>query len=632
MRPFALIPLVTLAAACAPAWHPPRIPPAGAALPAPRPATEDAPPAHPIRRVEARIPMRDGVELNTEILIPQGFSTPQPIVLMRSPYGAPTDDKALADPGLQRADWVRRGDIFVVQDIRGRFRSGGRFVMVRPPRDPGDPRATDETTDAYDTIDWLVKNVPGNNGKVGMIGTSYNGWLVIMALLEPHPALKAAVPQAAPADMFLGDDFFHNGAFRLQPSFEYVAMMEAGDAKGSTPFAHDRADTFEWHLALGPPASVDAKLFHGERPTWNDFTRHTAYDAFWKQRDVTSRFKRPAVPTLHVGGWFDVEDLYGTIANYEAFERLDADRKNHLLLGPWRHGHWEALGSQRRLGALDFGADPNERYREVIARWFGRYLRGEGELEQPEAILFETGSNRWRTFDRFPPANAAPRRLYFRAGGRLAAEPPEGSGADEYLSDPRSPVPHAARPVGPFWPFEKGDLKPEYGLWRVADQRFAGARPDVVSWVSEPLDADLTVAGRVTARLFASTTGTDCDFIVKLIDVHPEGSGELSGYQLMVLGEVLPARFREGFEAPRPVAPGKVAEYDVDLRACDHRFLKGHRVMVQVQSTWFPLIERNPQTFVDPFKATEADYRKATQRIARSPRWPSHVELPVIPD
>ena len=632
MRTPALLAFASLAAACAPARQSPPIQPAVTAPPPARAPAAEATPAHPVRRVEVQIPMRDGVKLNTEILIPQGFSGPMPILLRRTPYQAPADDAFVADPSLQQADWVRDGLIFVVQDIRGRFKSEGQFVMMRPARDLADPKATDETTDAYDTIDWLVKNVPSSSGKVGMLGTSYEGWLVIMALLEPHPALAAAVPQAAPADMFLGDDFFHHGALRRQPALEFIALMEAGAGRGLTPLVYDRADAFEWHLGL-PLSAVEAKALPGGRPSWSAFAAHPTYDAYWKARNALGRIKKPTVPTLHVGGWYDVEDFYGTIANYQAFERLDADGKNHLLVGPWRHAHWDAPRSQRRLGAIDLGVDPNERFHEERALWFERHLRGRSDAARPEALLFETGANRWRKLDRFPPAGATPRRLYLRASGRLAFEPPVDDGADEYVSDPRNPVPHAARPIESFWPMsEAGELKETYGLWRVADQRFASARPDVVSWVTEPLEADLTVAGEVKARLFASTTARDCDFVVKLIDVHPEGAGALSGYQMMVLGEVLPARFRDGFEVARAATPGKVAAYEVALRACDHRFLKGHRIMVQVQSSWFPLIERNSQAFVDPFKATEADLREATQRIARSPRFPSHIELPVLAD
>ncbi|MCC6559387.1 MAG: CocE/NonD family hydrolase [Polyangiaceae bacterium] len=628
LAPIALAPL---AASCAPEPRPPAIPPSAPHAGAPAAPTEAAPAARAIKRIDAMIPMRDGVKLHTDILIPGGFPGPLPMLFRRTPYHAHVDDALLASPDMQRAEWVERGYIVVIQDIRGRFGSEGQFVMVRPPRDSADPKATDETTDAYDSIDWLVKNVPGTTGRVGMIGTSYDGWLVIMALLDPHPALAAAMPQAAPADAFLGDDFFHNGALRRQPALEYVGLMEAGAGKELTPFSYDRGDTFEWHLRV-PLGEIEAKVLGGPRPTWTSFAQHATYDDHWKRRNVLSRFKKPTVPTLHVGGWYDVEDFYGTIANYDAFERLDEGGKNHLLVGPWRHGQWESPVPQRKLGAIDLGVDPNERYLELRARWFGHHLKGEGEADRTEAWLFETGANRWRAFDRFPPANAAPRRLYARAGGRLSLDPPADDGADEYVSDPLNPVPHAARPAGPFWPLENGELAASYGLWRVADQRFASARPDVVSWVTEPLEADVTVAGKVKARLFASTTAKDCDFIVKLIDVFPEGGGELSGYQMMVLGEVLPARFRQGPEVARPVTPGKVDAYEIDMRSCDHRFLKGHRIMVQVQSTWFPLIERNPQSLVDPFKATEADMRKATQRIARSPRFPTHIELPVIPD
>jgi uncharacterized protein len=605
----------------------PAVPTAPAAAPT-APKASPAPPPVAVKRIERMVAMRDGVELHTLVLVPDSAEL-QPIMLDRSPYGASNDVPEAAVLG--NAPWARRGLIIVLQDIRGRFKSGGTFAMMRPGRDPAVAGSVDETTDAYDTIEWLVHNVPHNNGRVGMIGSSYDGWLAAMALVEPHPAMVLAILEATPADMFFGDDFLHNGAPRRLPLFEYAALMEGGDRKTLSPFDYKGADVYGYHLGMGPPSAIDKQVFHGSRPTWNDVAHHPTYDEFWRQRNVDHRFGKATVPTLHVGGWFDVEDFYGSMTNYLALEKQDVEHRNRLLIGPWRHGDWDKRDSRQKLGAFDFGVDPNAKYGELRQSMIDHHLFGKGAIDDTEAWVFETGSNRWRAFDRFPPA-ARPTKLYLREAGALSFEPPTRAGFDEYVSDPAHPVPHSARPQKPFWMFTPTGLVDDYGLWRVADQRFAADRPDVAQWVTPPLEHDVTAAGAVTAHLYASTTGTDCDFIVKLIDVFPDDAGAMSGYQLMVAVEVLPARFRGGFTRAVATVPGKLERYAVDLRWLDHQFGKGHRIMVTVQSTWFPLIERNPQRLMDLFAATPADYQKATQRIAHAPRTPSHIELPVLED
>jgi putative CocE/NonD family hydrolase len=582
------------------------------------------------KRAEAMIAMRDGARLHTVIYAPEAAEGPLPFILNRTPYGAGGDEKGHPKLATSYKELADEGYIFVFQDIRGRYGSEGKFVMMRPPRDANVPKAVDEGTDAYDTIDWLVRNVPGNNGRAGMLGVSYDGWLTVQALVDPHPALKAISPQASPADMYMGDDFFHDGAFRLSYGFEYAAMMETSNV--DYHFRFDTYDTFEWYLKLGPLANVNAKYLLGKIPTWNDFVAHPNYDAFWQKLAVTPHLARVAVPTLNVAGWWDQEDFSGPLKIYAALEEHDAGRMNYFVAGPWNHGGWARDGSL--LGRIAFGDDTAKYFREKVqAPWFARYLKDAGPFEQPEALVFQTGANRWESYDEWPPRRSSRElRLYLRPGGALSFDPPPEGGdreSDGFVSDPSRPVPYRMRPIEPTYD-PRGSGWP---AWQVQDQRFAHLRPDVLSWETGPLAEDVVVTGDVSARLFASTTGTDADWVVKLIDVYPEDVPEdpaMGGYQLMIAGEVVRGRFRKGCGKPEPVPAGRVEEYAVDLRQHDHRFLKGHRIMVQVQSTWFPLIDRNPQTYVENiFLAGEADYRPASHRVFGSKPFPSHVSLMV---
>lgn len=580
------------------------------------------------------VPMRDGVKLNTHIFTPKNHSalaSPLPIILERTPYQAP------AGQGWAQGKYKELavdGYIFVFQDIRGRFKSEGQFVMQRAPVSvlKNDPKLIDEVTDAYDTVEWLVKNVPNNNGRAGIIGISYPGWTAMMATIAPHPALRAASPQASPADMWMGDDFHHNGAFRLSYGFEYATMMETN--KEQARFEFDKYDTYEWYLKLGALSNVNEKYLKGKIPTWNDFVEHPNYDRFWQEQAAARYLKQSRVPTLNVAGWWDQEDFYGPVKIYEEFEKNDPNKQNFLVGGPWNHGGW-ARPDGSTLGRIKFDSNTSLHYRQMIeAPFFAYYLKDKGTPTWKEANVFETGSNQWRSYDQWPPSyKTETRKLHFHANGKLSFDAPTDvsrQAADSYLSDPANPVPYRPRPVeATYDPRGSG-----WGAWLVGDQRFAQGRPDVLTWETDPLTEDLTISGNVIGHLFASTTGSDADWIVKLIDVYPEtypAEPRMGGYQLMVANEVFRGRFHKSFEKPVALTPNAVNEFTVDMRHCNHRFLKGHKIMVHVQSTWFPVIDRNPQKFVpNIFKATDADYIRTTHRIHRSKQFPSHVSVPVM--
>ncbi|MCE9532471.1 MAG: CocE/NonD family hydrolase [Planctomycetes bacterium] len=576
-------------------------------------------------RTVEQIAMRDGVKLNTIIYAPKDTKTPLPFVMLRTPYGIETRGPRSIKEYLK--EMAEDGYIFVFQDIRGRHKSEGQFVMSRPPRDPKNAKAIDEGTDTYDTIEWLLKNVPSNNGRVGMLGISYPGWLTVMALLDPHPALKAASPQASPADMFLGDDFHHNGAFRLSYGFEYVAMMETDKTNAS--FAFDKYDTYEWYLKLGALSNVNPKYFKGKMPTWNDFVAHPNYDDFWKKQASAPYLKKVTVPTLHVAGWFDQEDFYGPLKTYELLEPHDKNDQNFLVVGPWNHGGWQA-GPGDKLGKITFDSDTGKHFRaKVQAAFFAYHLKDKGE-KQPEALMFQTGSNKWVKHERWPPKETVTRKLYFQPNGKLAFKEPEEAktASDEYVSDPAKPVPYRPRPITPTYP------GPEWQVWMVEDQRFTQHRPDVLTYETDVLEEDVTLAGSLRAHLFAATSGTDCDWIVRVIDVYPEKVEKapgMGGFQLLISGEPMRARFRKSFEKPEPVVPGEVNEYNIDLHWSHHCFRKGHKIMVQVQSSWFPLIDRHPQKYVpNIFEAKDTDFQSAKQEVYRSPKYPSAISLQVV--
>jgi putative CocE/NonD family hydrolase len=584
---------------------------------------------------EEMVPMRDGVRLFTAIYPPKDAAQRYPIMLTRTPYSVgPYGPDAYRGSLGPSPRFAAEGFIFVYQDVRGCFMSEGEFVNMRPQLAAGQagaPEAIDESTDTYDTIDWLVKNVPNNNGRVGIWGISYPGFYAAAGMIRSHPALKAASPQAPISDWFVGDDFHHNGAFFLFDAFNFFAGFGQPRAMPTTrfppPFQYGTNDAYQFFLRLGPLPEANARYLHDRVGFWNDLMAHPNYDAFWQARSLPPHLEGIRAAVMTVGGWFDAEDLYGPLHVYAAAERRNPGIRNTLVMGPWSHGGW-AGGTGASLGDVRFDSDTSTTYRnEVEFPFFNFYLKDRGPLEQPEARVFATGENRWLSFDAWPPRDLKPRSLYFHPGGRLASEPPAAAAGefDEYLSDPARPVPYT------------NAIRMSRGVdYMIEDQRFAARRPDVLVYEGEPLAEDLRVAGPLTAHLFAATTGTDADFVVKLVDVYPDDApetsprgGTMGGFQMLVRGEVLRARFRDSFERPAPFKPGEVTPVKLALQDVCHTFRKGHRVMVQVQSSWFPLVDRNPQQFVDIYRASAADFRPATHRLYHTPRYPSHLAIGV---
>lgn len=574
-------------------------------------------------RTNAMIPMRDGTKLYTAILTPKNASGPLPIIMVRTPYGA--DGRASRFmTGQSYKELVAEGYIFVMQDIRGMNKSEGTFVMNRPANGK-----LDESTDTYDAIDWLIKNVPGNNGKVGIFGVSYPGWLSDMSLINPHPALKAVSPQASMGDTWMGDDFFHQGAWRQTYGTEYSWMMEASNDQSVLP-KPTRFDTYTWYLSFPTLDSLARTINALNWPTWRNFVAHPAYDSVWQQRAVWQHLKHTTVPTLTVGGVWDQEDMYGPQATYRSRETTDKEHLNFIVLGPWSHGQW-AADSAEALGNVHFGSNTSRYYqREIEAPFFAYYLKGKGSGNFAEARVFDPGARMWRSFDSWPAKNAVPTKLYFQANGLLSMQKPNATtGADSFVSDPNHPVPYRPRPVE--WTYGPGS---RWARWMTEDQRFVEGRPDVLVWQTPPLDQDVTIAGDITAHLFASTTGSDADWAVKLIDVYPdsvEGVVQMRGYQLMVAAEIMRGRYWKGFSKATPIPSNTPVPFNVDMHEQAYTFKRGHRIMVQVQSTLFPLYDRNPQTFVpNIFKANASAYRAQTHRVFRTSSNASNVEVMVL--
>jgi uncharacterized protein len=592
---------------------------------------------------EVMIPMRDGIHLQTVILTPLNHSARLPILLKRTPYGVP---KEVPKPfPASYKELTKDGYIFVFQNLRGRFKSEGVFKLSSQVN-LSDPKDTNETTDAYDTIDWLVKNVPNNNGRVGIFGVSYDGLTAALTLLHPHPALKVVSEQASPADQWMNDDDHRYGALRLSYSFEY-AVMEQADKNENTHFNFNTYDTYQWYLDLGPISNINTRFLHNSIPYWNDTVEHPNYDEFWRKEAWVNQLHSSPVPNLNVAGFWDQEDPWGPWQIFRNSEENDPQGNNFMVAGPWFHGQWQAPTGEK-IGEIPFGGHETSReFRENIeAPFFRYYLYGTGEKFAWKASTFQSGSNTWHTYSQWPPREAKPTNLYFHSDGTLSFDAPGAVGANgfvQYVSDPANPVPYRQRPISPTYP--GGDWR----TWEVADQRFVDHRPDVISYVSAPLEHDLVVTGPLAAELFASTSGTDSDFVVKLIDVFPEDAvkdawkadsgpapGEyaksLNGYLLPIAMEVRRGRYNHSYSKPEPLVPNQPTRFTIPLRDHDHVFLKGHRLMVQVQSTWFPVIDRNPQTFVSSiYVAKASDFVPATQRVYSTPKLPSHIVLPVMP-
>lgn len=580
------------------------------------------------RKQDVMIPMRDGIRLHAVIFTPKNQTEKLPFLMLRTPYGV---DRY---PSPERMTYVRDmaedGYIFVFEDIRGRYKSEGKYAMSRMSRDKKDPKAIDESSDTYDTIDWLLKNVPNNNGKVGEYGISYDGWTSIIAASDPHPAMVAVSEQATPSDMFLNDDLHHNGAFRLSYAFEYAFMEEI--SKMDSLFQFGNYDTYDWYLKLGPLSNINDKYMHGKLPSWNSYIDHPNYDDFWKRQSLPYRLDSPRVAIQHVSGWWDQEDMVGPQSAYQVLEKQDRHNRNFIVMGPWRHGGWGG-GDGSSLGNIKFDGQNTATYfrKEIQAKWFAWYLKGKGDGKFAEAISFQTGSNQWKNYTAWPPKESKTKNIYFHANGKLSFSPPSATENkfDSYVSDPARPVPYRARPVE-----ETYGPNSRWYFWLTEDQRFVDNRPDVLTWQTDTLSEDVTVTGNLLAKLYAATSAGDADWVVKLIDVYPQEYKKelkMSGYELMVAADVFRGRYRNSFSKPEPMTPGKVELYNIDLHGIDHVFKKGHKIMVQVQSTWFPIIDRNPQKYVPSiYKAKANDYIKATEMIYHSVGEASCIALPVM--
>jgi uncharacterized protein len=582
---------------------------------------------------EYRIPMRDGTKLFTAVYIPKDTSQSYPFLIDRTPYsvgpyGVDHYPKRLGPSPV----FVRDGFIFVDQDVRGRYLSEGTFVEVTPAKDKKGPKDFDESTDTYDTIEWLLHNVPNNNGKAGIWGISYDGFFAAAGMIDSHPALKAASPQAPVTDLFMGDDAYHNGAFMLAANFGFYTNFPPRTAIGPPTrgprFDWGTTDGYEYYLQMGP-LSNSKKLLHQKPSYWDDQVDHVSYDDFWKARDISMHLKNVNAAVMAVGGWFDAEDLVGPRRVFHKVAELSPNTSDKLVIGPWVHGGWAGTPGDK-LGDVDFASKTSDFYNsKILLPFFQQHLKDAPDPKLPTAYVFETGTNVWRQYDAWPPPKTEKRTLYLRDGGKLSDSADDSKSAyDEYISDPAHPV--------PFINTITTDVPREY---MDADQRFLTRRGDVLVYQSAPLPEDVTVAGAVSPHLWVSTSGTDSDFDVKLIDVYPMDFPnpdpnpkdlEMGGYQQMVRGEPFRGKFRNSFEKPEPFVPNQPTALNFDLPDINHTFRHGHRIMIQIQSSWFPLTDRNPQKFINIMEATPADFQKATERIYHSKQNPSTIQLPVL--
>jgi putative CocE/NonD family hydrolase len=584
---------------------------------------------------EAYITMRDGVRLFTSFYVPKDTTQTYPIVLRRTPYNSEPGGETQFNTSLAfNAGLIEAGYILAFQDVRGRYMSEGEFLDVRPHNpDKRSDSDIDESSDTWDTIDWLVKNVPHNNGRVATMGVSYPGFYATMSLPDAHPALRAVSPQAPVTDWFIGDDWHHNGAFFLMDAFSFYSSIgrprPEPTRQSPRPFQWPNRDNYEFFLELGPIKNIETQFFGDSIQFWPELMSHPDYDEFWKARDPRPHLKNVQPAVLVVGGWFDAEDLYGPLNTYEAIETQNPPTtENRLLMGPWFHGQW-AFDEGDNLGNVHWFSATADFYKDVELRFLNYYLKDEGSLDLAEATTYDTGANEWLEFDTWPPGNVTEKQLYFHEDGMLSFAPPTSAESyDEYVADPMRPVPYT----------EDVHLR-RTREYMTDDQRFAARRPDVMVYESDVLTEPVTLTGPIVADLFASTAGTDADYVVKLIDVFPdslrdyptnEQSVPMAGYQMLVRGEVLRGRYRNSFETPEPFVPGEVTSVRYELPDVAHTFKPKHRIMVQVQNSWFPLVDRNPQTFVNIYEADEEDFRKATHRIYHDAQRPSSVRVWVL--
>jgi uncharacterized protein len=581
---------------------------------------------------EVYISMRDGIRLYTVIYTPKDKTNPHPFLMERTPYGSgPYGDSIYRRSLGPNRTLMHELYIFVYQDVRGRYMSEGQFQEMTPARnDPHNAnkkadasgKQVDESSDTWDTVDWLTRNIKNNNGRVGIYGVSYPGFYASASLPDAHPAIKCVSPQAPVTDEFIGDDANHNGAFFLLDNFDFDNFFDiprpapVKNYSGNL-FPVEYADAYKFFLALGPLKNANKpEYFDNKGKIWNEYMAGSTYTGYWEVRNIRPHLKNIRPATLLVGGWFDAEDMFGSLRTYEAIEQQTPGNDNHIIMGPWTHGGWGG-GGWTKFGILDFGQNVNDYFHQVETRFYDRYLLGKDSGALPEAMIFETGTNKWKTYDTWPPTDETkPIKFLLQSGNSLATS--TSTGFDEYVSDPAHPVPYI-----------DGIHRGRDNQYIVTDQRFAAQRSDVLSYETDPLTTDLTVTGRLRPDIWLSSTGTDADLIVKLIDVFPDTSSN-PGYQRLVRAEVFRCKFRNSYYKPEALTPGQPAEIAFNMNEIAHCFKKGHRIMVQLQSSWFPLVDLNPQTFVNIPTASESDFQKATIRIWHDAAHASGITLPVM--
>ncbi len=582
---------------------------------------------------ERYIEMRDGVRLFTSIYSPKDQTEAYPILVWRTPYNIEPHEDKYSHRLLNMVHLVKEKYIIVFQDVRGRYMSEGEFIDIRPYNPYKIKNEIDENSDAYDTIDWLINNVANNNGKVGILGISYDGFYTTMAIPNAHPAIKAVSPQAPVTNWFLGDDWHHNGAFFLLDAFTFYANFGRPrpypTRESPIPFEFKNMDNDNLFKAIEPIKNVQNDFFGDSIQFWSELMTHPNYDDFWKERNLLQYLNNINVAVLIVGGWFDAENLSGALQTYQAIEKQNMpNNQNRLIIGPWYHGQW-AWEKGYKLGSINFGSNTSNYFKDLELQFFNYYLKDKGKLKIPEATIFITGANEWRTFDSWPPENVVTKNLYLGCDNQLSFTKTKIAECyNEYLVDPWKPIPYA-------------EIVNQPGIkkYMIDDQRFVNHRPDVMIYQTEILTEDITLVGPLDINLFVSTTGTDADFVVKIIDVFPGHLNEyppinknqaLTGYQMLVRGDVMRGKFRKSFETPEPFVPTEVTEVSFKIPDLAHQFKKGHRIMIQVQNSWFPLVDINPQNFIDIYSAEQKDFIKATHRIYHDTKRPSSISVSIL--